>query len=75
MSGHIVPVKNYVAVFVALLVLTALTTESCRILTWANCDRQDSRDRLEHRGGADDRGGQDAAGGFIFHACEIQPRH
>ncbi|MFY9730203.1 MAG: cytochrome C oxidase subunit IV family protein [Candidatus Acidiferrales bacterium] len=27
MSGHIVPVKNYVAVFIALLLLTGLTTK------------------------------------------------
>lgn len=27
MSGHVVPVKNYVFVFIALLVLTALTTK------------------------------------------------
>ena len=26
MSGHVVPVKNYVGVFIALLILTALTT-------------------------------------------------
>jgi len=28
MSGHVVPVKNYVGVFIALLILTALTTKA-----------------------------------------------
>ena len=62
MCEHIVSVRSYVIVFLALLCLTALTTGVAFVDLGAQ----------EHGDCAGDRCDENASGHADFHACEVQ---